>query len=81
MKSNSSMNGRKRPIIENQTWRTTGGMKPLPLIALLFWSFSQARGTEDNDTFLLAEKFRLNGIRRKRHSGKLTNRRFRPPFD
>lgn len=45
-------------------------MKPLPLIALLFWSFSQARGTEDNDTFLLAEEFRLNGISTQKAFGK-----------
>ena len=64
------MNGKESPIIENQTWRTTGGMKPLPLIALLFWSFSQARGTEDNDTFLLAEEFRLNGTSTQKAFGK-----------
>ena len=45
-------------------------MKPSPLIALLFWSFSQARGTEDNATFLLAEEFRLNGISTQKAFGK-----------
>ena len=45
-------------------------MNFLPFIAFLFWFFSQVQGTEDNDTFLLAEKYRLNGISTQKAFGK-----------
>jgi serine protease Do len=46
-------------------------MKTLTLMAfLLFWTSSQGQGTENNNTLLLAEKFRLNGISTQKAFGK-----------
>ena len=45
-------------------------MRILAIMAFLCWTSSQAQDTENNNTLLLAEKFRLNGVSTQKAFGK-----------